>query len=81
MIVARSAANAMRGQGDPLVRRMLEANTPGLLLSCPPSEGSVFGVKPRVLPPGRALYVTRRRTTQIQTALVEHVDPEVPDTP
>ncbi|GHF23834.1 type VII secretion protein EccC [Streptomyces fumanus] len=81
VIVARSAANAMRGQGDPLVRRMLEANTPGLLLSCPPSEGSVFGVKPRVLPPGRALYVTRRRTTQIQTALVEHVDPEVPDTP
>lgn len=42
---------------------------PGLLLSCPPSEGHVFGVKPRVLPPGRGLYVTRRRTVQIQTAV------------
>ncbi|MEU2227599.1 type VII secretion protein EccCa [Streptomyces sp. NPDC018347] len=69
VIVARAAAGAIRGVNDPLVRRILEVNSPGLLLSCPPSEGHVFGVKPRVLPPGRGLYVTRRRTTQIQTAV------------
>lgn len=69
VIVARAAAGAMRGVNDPLVRRMLEVNSPGLLMSCPPSEGHVFGVRPRNLPPGRALYITRRRTIQIQTAL------------
>lgn len=71
MIVARAAAGAMRGVNDPLIRRMLEVNAPGLLMSCPPSEGYVFGsVKPRILPPGRGLYITRRNTVQVQTALV-----------
>ncbi|MFE6894449.1 type VII secretion protein EccCa [Streptomyces sp. NPDC057694] len=75
MVVARAAAGAMRGVNDPLVRRMLEVNSPGLLMSCPPSEGIVFGsVKPRILPPGRGLYITRRNTLQIQTALVDTGD-------
>ncbi|MET8566291.1 type VII secretion protein EccCa [Streptomyces flaveolus] len=81
VIVARSAANAMRGLSDPLVRRLLDANTPGLLLSCPPSEGSVFGAKPRILPPGRGQYATRRRKTLVQTALAETGDPAEPTTP
>ncbi len=72
MVVTRSAAGAMRGVNDPLVRRMLEVNAPGLLMSCPPSEGYVFGnVKPRVLPAGRGNYITRRSVTQIQTAFLE----------
>ncbi|MEU3186697.1 type VII secretion protein EccCa [Streptomyces sp. NPDC006923] len=72
MVVARAAAGAMRGVNDPLVRRMLEVNAPGLLMSCPPSEGYVFGnVKPRILPPGRGMYITRRSTVQMQTALVD----------
>ncbi|SFF47418.1 DNA segregation ATPase FtsK/SpoIIIE, S-DNA-T family [Actinacidiphila alni] len=72
MVVARAAAGAMRGLGDPLVRRMLEVNSPGLLMSCPPSEGYVFGhVKPRLLPAGRGLYVTRRSNHQVQTALLD----------
>jgi S-DNA-T family DNA segregation ATPase FtsK/SpoIIIE len=71
MVVSRSAAGAMRGINDPLVRRMLEANAPGLLMSCPPSEGYLFNnTKPRLLPPGRGLYITRRSTVQIQTAMV-----------
>jgi S-DNA-T family DNA segregation ATPase FtsK/SpoIIIE len=71
LIVARSANGAGRSMsGDPLLRRLLEANTPALQLSCPPSEGQILpGVKPRPLPPGRALHVTRRRTVQVQTAL------------
>ncbi|GGS69678.1 type VII secretion protein EccC [Streptomyces griseoviridis] len=80
MIVARSAAGSMRGLNDPLVRRLLEVNTPGLLLSCPPSEGAVFGVKPRQLPPGRGQYVTRRSTTKIQTALMDTADDPAPTT-
>ncbi|MBV2354902.1 type VII secretion protein EccCa [Streptomyces sp. J2-1] len=72
MVLTRSAAGAMRGINDPLVRRMLEVNTPGLLLSCPPAEGYLFNnTKPRILPPGRGLYITRRTTVQVQTAMVE----------
>ncbi|MFD8723556.1 type VII secretion protein EccCa [Streptomyces sp. NPDC059629] len=72
LIVARSANGASRSMSsDPLMRRLLEVNTPALQLSCPPAEGQIFGsVKPRPLPPGRALHITRRGTLQIQTALV-----------
>jgi S-DNA-T family DNA segregation ATPase FtsK/SpoIIIE len=70
LVVARSATGISRGIGDPLLRRMQEVNTPVALLSCPPSEGRIFNdIRPRTLPPGRALYLTRRTTTQIQTAL------------
>ena len=68
----RAAPNgAGRAMNDPLLRRLIEVNTPALLLSGPPSEGHLFGnVKPRQLPPGRAQHITRRRTIQVQTALV-----------
>ncbi|SDG88240.1 DNA segregation ATPase FtsK/SpoIIIE, S-DNA-T family [Streptomyces griseoaurantiacus] len=70
MVVVRSAMGAGRGLNDQLLRRLDEVNTPGLMLSCPPSEGYMFGnVKPRVLPPGRALRIVRRKPTLIQTAL------------
>ncbi|MYR61459.1 type VII secretion protein EccCb, partial [Streptomyces sp. SID625] len=55
MVVARSAMGAGRGLNEALLRRLDENNTPALLMSCPPSEGHLFGnVKPRNLPPGRA---------------------------
>ncbi|WP_043678262.1 type VII secretion protein EccC [Streptomyces xylophagus] len=70
VVVARSATGAGRGLNDQLLRRMDEVNTPGILMSCSPSEGYVFGnVKPRVLPPGRALHIVRRKPVLIQTAL------------
>ncbi|WP_431676443.1 type VII secretion protein EccCa [Kitasatospora sp. KL5] len=69
LVVARSANGIGRAASDALLRRLEEVNTPVALLSCPPSEGQLFGsVKPRPLPPGRALYITRRRTVQVQTA-------------
>ncbi|MEU3599335.1 type VII secretion protein EccCa [Streptomyces sp. NPDC006798] len=72
LVVARSAAGAGRGLNDPLLRRMLEVNTPGVLLSCPPTEGYVFGnVKGRNLIPGRGTRITRRDSVDIQTALVD----------
>ena len=70
VVVARSATGAGRGLNDQLLRRLDEVNTPGVLMSCSPSEGYVFGnVKPRVLPPGRALHIVRRKPSLIQTAL------------
>ncbi|MGF1430301.1 type VII secretion protein EccCa [Kitasatospora sp. LaBMicrA B282] len=70
LIVARSANGAARGLNDPLLRKLQEVNTPAVLLSCPPSEGFLFGnLKPRQFPAGRGMYITRRRTVQVQTAL------------
>jgi S-DNA-T family DNA segregation ATPase FtsK/SpoIIIE len=72
MVVARSAAGAGRGLNEMLLRRLQEVNTPALLMSCPPDEGFLFGnVKGRILPPGRALRIARRRTVQMQTALLD----------
>ncbi|MCX4745837.1 type VII secretion protein EccCa [Kitasatospora sp. NBC_01287] len=68
LIVARGANGIGRAMGDPLLRKLQEVNSPALLLSCPPSEGHLFGnVKPRQLPTGRGLYITRRRNVQVQT--------------
>ncbi|CAL9324256.1 ESX secretion system protein EccC (plasmid) [Streptomyces sp. SudanB66_2053] len=72
MVVARSASGAGRGLQEALLRRLQEVNSPALLLSCPPTEGYLFGnVKPRILPAGRALRVARRTTTLVQTALLD----------
>ncbi|MFI9005906.1 type VII secretion protein EccCa [Actinosynnema sp. NPDC053489] len=72
VVVARSANGAARGMGDPLLRRLVEVNTPALLLSCPPAEGPVFaGVKPRALVPGRAQHISRRGVSLVQTGLVQ----------
>ncbi|MFF9062397.1 type VII secretion protein EccCa [Streptomyces sp. NPDC101213] len=72
LVVARSAMGAGRGLGDALVRRLDEANNPAVLLSCPPTEGQLFGnTKPLNLPPGRAQHIARRRARLMQTALVE----------
>nr|WP_269810572.1 type VII secretion protein EccCa [Kineosporia rhizophila] len=69
LVVARSANGIGRAMSDPLIRKLLENNTPAVMLSTPPSEGAfVANVKPRKLPPGRALYVTRRGSVQIQTS-------------
>jgi S-DNA-T family DNA segregation ATPase FtsK/SpoIIIE len=71
VIVARAANGAGRAMTDPLLRRLIELNTPTLLLSCPPSEGILFnGIKPRSFPPGRGLLIARRDTIQVQTALL-----------
>ncbi|WSA10329.1 type VII secretion protein EccCa [Micromonospora sp. NBC_01813] len=72
LVVSRSANGLSRALMDPLLRSLMEVNSPALLLSCPPSEGMLFNnVRPRVLPTGRAQHITRRRLTQVQTALMD----------
>jgi S-DNA-T family DNA segregation ATPase FtsK/SpoIIIE len=79
VILARGAAGVARMSMDPLVRRLQESNSPDVVLSCPPSSGpSLGGVKPRLLPAGRALLCNRRGAVLIQTPWVEPPpDPEV----
>jgi S-DNA-T family DNA segregation ATPase FtsK/SpoIIIE len=77
VVLARAAAGVMRMSMDPLLRRMQELNTPDLALSCPRGEGPLLGgVKPRDLPPGRALLCTRRGSRLIQTGYVTPVTPD-----
>jgi len=72
IVVARSAAGAGRGMNEMMIRRLQEVNTPSLLMSCPPDEGYLFGnIKGRILPPGRALRIARRKAVQMQTALLD----------
>ncbi|MFK4103144.1 type VII secretion protein EccCa [Streptomyces sp. NPDC019531] len=76
IVVARSSAGAGRGLNESLLRRLQEVNTPALLMSCPPSEGYLFGnVKGRTLIPGRALRIARRKSVQVQTAITEDEGP------
>ncbi|MDP9792682.1 S-DNA-T family DNA segregation ATPase FtsK/SpoIIIE [Catenuloplanes nepalensis] len=71
LIVARGTANLMRLSMDPVLRRLQEANSPDVALSCPPSEGPLLGgVKARHLPPGRAMVLTRRGHRTVQTPFV-----------
>ncbi|MFE3093085.1 type VII secretion protein EccCa [Streptomyces sp. NPDC059248] len=75
MVVARAASGA--GRQDPVVRKMQEVNSSALLLSCPPSEGHVLdGVRSRILPPGRAQSLVRRKPGMMQLALPDEVAEE-----
>jgi S-DNA-T family DNA segregation ATPase FtsK/SpoIIIE len=71
LVLTRGAANVMRMSMDPMIRRLQETNSPDIAFSCPPSEGPLLGnVKPRLMPPGRALLCTRRGARLIQTAYI-----------
>jgi len=72
VVLARSAAGSARLSMDSVVRRMQESNTPDLCFSCPPTELPLLnGARPRQLPPGRALLVTRRSMVLLQTGWLE----------
>ncbi|MFD4637141.1 type VII secretion protein EccCa [Lentzea sp. NPDC058436] len=71
VVLARSTSGAMRAAMDPVIRRMWELGTPGLVLSYPKEEGKFLGeAQPRRLPPGRAQLVTRRGVRLVQTGQV-----------
>jgi S-DNA-T family DNA segregation ATPase FtsK/SpoIIIE len=71
LVVARASAGAGRAMGDPVMRRLWDLGTPGLMLSTPREEGPFLGsTMPLKLPVGRAQLVTRRGAGLIQTALV-----------
>jgi S-DNA-T family DNA segregation ATPase FtsK/SpoIIIE len=75
VVVARSTSGAVRAMMDPVLRRLWELGTPGVLLSYPKEEGKFLGeAKPRKLPPGRAQLVTRRGVRLIQTG---YLDPDL----
>ncbi|MEV8608406.1 type VII secretion protein EccCa [Amycolatopsis sp. NPDC051373] len=71
LIVARSTSGVMRALSDPVIRRVWELGSPGVVFSYPKEEGKFLGeATPRNLPAGRAQLVTRRGVKLVQTGYV-----------
>jgi S-DNA-T family DNA segregation ATPase FtsK/SpoIIIE len=70
IIIARGSGGAGRAVfSDVIVTRMKDAQAPALIMSGSKDEGALFGdVKPRSLPVGRGVWVTRSGKGLIQTA-------------
>jgi DNA segregation ATPase FtsK/SpoIIIE, S-DNA-T family len=73
VVLARSAGGASRAMFDPLIQRMKEMGSPGLIMSGSKDEGALLGsVKAQAQPPGRGFLVERRTGSRlIQVALVD----------
>ncbi|MDT3727952.1 type VII secretion protein EccCa [Streptomyces sp. DSM 41972] len=72
-VIARSTAGASRASYEAFMQRVKELGAQGVVLSGDPSEGDVLGgVRPRPMPAGRGVFVSRRRGRPlVQTGLVE----------
>ncbi|MGW7413037.1 type VII secretion protein EccCa [Streptomyces sp. NPDC054863] len=72
-VIARNTAGASRAAYEPFMQRMQELGAQGVVLSGDPHEGDVLpGVRPRPMPTGRGIFVSRRRGKPlVQTGLVD----------
>ncbi|MFC7813445.1 type VII secretion protein EccCa [Streptomyces sp. NPDC057367] len=72
-IIARSTAGAGRAGYEAFMQRIKELGAQGIVLSGDPAEGDLLGgVRPRRMPPGRGVFVSRRRGKPlVQVGLVE----------
>jgi S-DNA-T family DNA segregation ATPase FtsK/SpoIIIE len=66
LIVSRLVGGAARALYDPILGRIRDLASPGIIMSGPKDEGPLLGnVKPQLLPPGRGWLVTRRHGSQL----------------
>jgi S-DNA-T family DNA segregation ATPase FtsK/SpoIIIE len=66
LVVARRSGGAGRSMYEPVLQRLRELSSPGIVLSGDRDEGTLLGnVRPQRLPPGRGWMVTRRTGTQL----------------
>ncbi|MCW3841081.1 type VII secretion protein EccCa [Micromonospora yasonensis] len=66
LVLARRAAGTGRTSFEPIIQRLRELSTPGLVMSGGPEEGALVGqVKAGPLPPGRGRLVTRREGVRL----------------
>jgi DNA segregation ATPase FtsK/SpoIIIE, S-DNA-T family len=77
VVLARSAGGAGRAMFDPVIQRIREMGSPGLLMSGSKDEGALLGgVRSQPQPAGRGWFVERRTGSRlVQTALVEEAVP------
>ncbi|MCZ7419468.1 type VII secretion protein EccCa [Verrucosispora sp. WMMA2121] len=75
LVLARRTGGAARAQYEPLVQRLRELSTSGLVLSGSPEEGALVGpVRPGPLPPGRGRLFTRREGVRL--VQLAHLPPQ-----
>ena len=61
LVITRRAGGASRSLYEPVIQRLRELSSPGMVMSGPSDEGALIGqVKPTLLPPGRGRLHTRR---------------------
>ncbi|MEU9989366.1 type VII secretion protein EccCa [Streptomyces sp. NPDC048045] len=72
-IIARSSAGAGRAAYEPFLQRMKELGAQGIVLAGDSAEGDILnGVRPRPMPAGRGVFVSRKRGKPlVQTGLVD----------
>ena len=69
LLIARRVGGASRALFEPLLMSVKELNSPGLLLSGDPQEGTLLGdYRAAPLPPGRGILVRRNAAILVQTA-------------
>ncbi|MFC7533450.1 type VII secretion protein EccCa [Actinoplanes sp. GCM10030250] len=66
VVITRRIGGASRALFDPVIGRIRELASPGIMMSGPREEGPLFGtLKPQPLPPGRAWMVTRKHGARL----------------
>jgi S-DNA-T family DNA segregation ATPase FtsK/SpoIIIE len=74
LIVARRSSGAARAMFDPVLTRLREFGSAGLMMSAGPDDGVVLGtVRPSAMPPGRGTLVARGAADEV--VQVAWVDP------
>jgi S-DNA-T family DNA segregation ATPase FtsK/SpoIIIE len=80
LVLARATAGISRSMlMDHVLRRLWDISTPALLFSCSKEEGQFLGdVRPRKLPSGRAMLVTRRNAPLLMQTAYYPADEQIP---
>lgn len=66
LVLTRRSGGASRALYEPMIQRLRELSSPGLVLSGDREEGPLLGtVRPRPMPPGRGFLVTRAEGTRL----------------
>ena len=72
LVLTRRAGGAGRSMFEPILQRLRELGSPGIIMAGDRDEGPLVGtVRPGPQPPGRGWFVTRKEGTRlIQLALL-----------
>jgi DNA segregation ATPase FtsK/SpoIIIE, S-DNA-T family len=74
VILTRRSGGAGRAMFDPVIQRLRELSSPGLIMSGDRDEGQLLGnVRPSLQPPGRGWLVTRKEGARL--IQVAHIPP------
>jgi S-DNA-T family DNA segregation ATPase FtsK/SpoIIIE len=66
LVLARRSGGAARAMYEPVLQRLRELATPGLVMSGDPDEGPLVGsTRPQPMPPGRGWLATRREGVRL----------------